>query len=99
MERRDAKYLPLAAVGLAQGAYKYYVEPQITAERAWLGLGAAILAYEIACPQDHLLSQGVDRAIEKHPVATRLAIGITALHLANALPRQLDPFYQLTKNK
>lgn len=66
----------------------------LTARRGWLGLAAGILAYEVTCPDGELLSEGVDRALEKHPVATMLAIGVTALHLANLLPEQIDPFHQ-----
>ena len=69
----------------------------LTARRAWLGVGTLVLAYEIACPDGELMSEGVDRAIEKHPVLTILAIGATALHLANLLPESIDPFHQSLK--
>lgn len=67
-----------------------------TAGFMWgLILGQVVL-WELSCCEGQLLSQGVDRAIVKHPVATRLAIAVTALHLANVLdhPRLtvFDPY-------
>lgn len=73
------------------------MENPLTARRAWAGLAAGVVAYEIACPNGELMSEGVDRALEKHPVLTMLAIGATALHLANLLPEQIDPFHQTLK--
>lgn len=66
----------------------------LTARRAWLGIAAGVLAYEVVCPEGELLSEGVDRALEKHRLATLMAIGVTALHLANLLPEQIDPFHR-----
>lgn len=70
---------------------------EITAGRAWAGIGAAVLAYELLAPEGQLLSEGVDRALERHPILVRAAIGATALHLLNLLPEKIDPFHQLTK--
>jgi hypothetical protein len=63
-----------------------------TAEIAWLALGAAVLAWELSAPENHLLSEGADRALKRAPILTRAAIAITALHLANALPPRIDPY-------
>lgn len=82
----------LAALGAAEGIWTYYVKPELTAKRAWVAMGLGILAYEMTCPQGELLSEGVDRALEKHPVLTASAIGVTALHLMNALPESIDPY-------
>jgi hypothetical protein len=85
----------LAAAGALGGAWKYYVRPEITAPRAWAVMAAGIVAYELAAPPGELLSEGVDRALEKSPLAkaaTLVLIGATALHLANALPDAIDPF-------
>lgn len=68
----------------------------LSAKNGWLALGAGVLAYEILCPEGELLSEGVDRALERHPTLTRLAIGATALHLLNMLPEQYDPFHRLS---
>lgn len=92
----DGEALKLGLVGLSLGLYKEFIEPQITAERAWAGLIGGIALYEAIAPKNHLLSEGVDRMIEKHPIATRAVIGYTALHLANALPKQLDLFHKFT---
>ena len=64
-----------------------------TAEKAWLAMGAGIIAYEALCPKGELLSEGVDRALDKHPILTRALIGTTALHLVNMLPEAIDPFH------
>jgi hypothetical protein len=91
MEKSDAKYLPLFAVGAAQGAWRYYVRPELTAKRAWQALAAGVVAYELMCPSGELMSEGADRAIDRYPILTKTAIGLTALHLMNALPDNMDP--------
>jgi len=66
---------------------------------AWAVLGASVAAYEYFAPQDELLSQAVDRALER-PVARFLvmgAIGATALHLLNVLPERVDPLHQVAE--
>lgn len=87
----------LAAQGLVRGVFREYIEPQITAERAWAGLIGAIAVYEALAPDNHLLSEGVDRMIDKHPIATRAVIGYTSLHLMNLLPKKLDLFHHTTQ--
>jgi hypothetical protein len=84
----------LAAVGAAEGFYKYYLKPELTAKRAWAAIGIGVMAYEMACPPGELLSEGADRLIRTRPNLTRAAIGVTALHLANAIPERIDPFTQ-----
>lgn len=83
----------LAGIGAVTGVFKYYVQPELTAARAWAVLGASVALYEVLCPKDEMLSHGVDKALEKHPVAVTAAIGYTALHLANLLPTELDLFH------
>lgn len=39
-----------------------------------------------------MLSEGVDRGLESHRWATAAAIGVTAMHLLNVLPQNVDPF-------
>lgn len=84
----------LAGIGLAEGVFKYYVRPELSARRAWTALGIGVLAYELACPEGELLSEGVDKALDKHPVLTTLLIGVTALHLLNKIPEKVDPYHQ-----
>lgn len=95
MEKNE--YLPLAALGAAQGAWKYYVRPEITARRAWLGLGALILAYELAAPEGELLSESVDRGLQSHKMLVVGSVCLTAAHLLNVLPNKIDPFHQIIK--
>lgn len=65
---------------------------KLTAEKAWGVLVAAIAVYEFIAPEDHLLSNAVDRWLEKHPVLTSYAVLSTALHLLNVMPQRVDPF-------
>jgi hypothetical protein len=67
----------------------------ITGERAWLILGVAIFVYEVAAPPDQLLSEAVDRWLDRHPWPTRLVVIATAAHLLNLLPTRVDPFYHV----
>lgn len=69
--------------------------PQITAKNSWLALGAGVLAYELVCPSGELLSEGIDRAIDKYPKAVPFAIGYTALHLMNMLPKEVDAYHHI----
>lgn len=64
---------------------------------AWLALGIGIITYEIHAPEGQLMSEAVDRALERSAVSkaiTLAAIGCTALHLANLLPERIDIFKQ-----
>lgn len=94
VERETAEAYALAAIGAVEGVYKYYVKPELTAKRGWLAIAGLVTAYEIACPPGELLSEGVDRGIEQRPLLTKLAIGVTALHLMNAIPERYDPFHR-----
>lgn len=66
-----------------------------TAENPWAVLLAAVIAWEVLAPPGQLLSEGVDRALQRQSALTRAAITVTALHLANLLPRRVDPFTHL----
>ena len=68
-------------------------------EAAWISLGVGVVAYEAFCGDGELMSEQVDRWIDEHPIATRVAIGTVALHLANLLPNQIDPIHNLSKVK
>lgn len=63
------------------------------------GMIAGIAAYDVLCPPGETISEGFDRLIERFPITTYTAIGVTALHLANVLPPKLDPLHQLTALK
>lgn len=63
-------------------------------EKAWIGLGVYVAAYDALSPNGETLSEGMDRALE-HPTWRYMAIGATALtaaHLLNLLPERADPF-------
>lgn len=64
---------------------------------AWAGLAAGVLVYDVLCPLGETLSEGADRALERRPLLTVALIGTTALHLANLLPEQIDPFHHFVK--
>lgn len=66
-----------------------------TADRAWLGLAAAILAYEAAAPRGELLSEGVDRYKSRRPVTTTAAVRYLACHLLNLIPPRFDPLTRI----
>lgn len=95
MKYETVETYALAAVGAVLGGWKY--GPQTLAAKAWTLMGAGILAYELACPNGETLSEGVDRALENHKLVTSVAIGVTALHLANVLPPRVDPYSQTLK--
>jgi len=97
MEKADVRVLPLAAYGFAAGVNRYYLKPQLTARRGWLAIAALITAYELAAPEGELLSEGADRALKTHKAAVIGSVCLTAAHLLNILPEQLDPFHQSLK--
>lgn len=91
-DREFYQALPYAATGLATGVWRYY-KPELM-----LGaLTASTIAYDLLCAPGGTVSEAVDGIIEKHPIATRVAIGTVALHLANAIPEQLDPISRAFK--
>jgi hypothetical protein len=63
----------------------------LSAKQAWGLLAAGVLAYEVACKEGELLSEGVDDWVTAKPVLTRAVIAMLALHLGNAVPSRLDP--------
>lgn len=70
---------------------------------AWCVTAAGIAAYEFLAPQSELMSQAVDRGLEKHPVLVTAAIGLTALHLVNVLDhpwlRWMDPYQSVARSR
>ena len=64
----------------------------LSAKRMWAAIGIAVAYHELSCKDGELLSEGVDRALEKHPVLTYSLITITAAHLLNQLPPKADPY-------
>lgn len=88
MNRESLTAYGLATAGAVQGLARY-CRPNAAA-LAW----GAILAYEMVAPPGELLSEGADRSLSRYPILTRVAIGVTALHLANLLPEKYDPLHR-----
>ncbi|AXQ63211.1 hypothetical protein I5G72_gp64 [Mycobacterium phage Collard] len=65
------------------------------ADRAWVGLAAAVVAYEVGAPRGELLSQGVDRYLTRRPWLTRGVVCYLAAHLLNVIPDRVDPLARL----
>ncbi len=67
------------------------------ADKAWLALGAAVMAYELAAALKRweLLSEAADRYRRHHPIATHAGVVYLAGHLLRRWPRRLDPLHQL----
>jgi hypothetical protein len=63
----------------------------MNAKQAWGVLAAGVLAYELACNEGELLSEGVDDWMATKPILTRAVIAALALHLGNAVPTRFDP--------
>jgi hypothetical protein len=69
------------------------MSPEKSGTVGWCLLGAGVAAWDYLMPET--LSGAVDRALES-PRGRYLAIGavaVTAAHLLNILPKQVDPFY------
>jgi hypothetical protein len=63
----------------------------VNAKQAWGVIAAGVLAYELACKEGELLSEGVDEWVTAKPILTRTVIAALALHLGNAVPPRFDP--------
>lgn len=64
---------------------------------SWAVLGGVVLALEM---REETLSNACARFRESSPVnraITTAAIGVTALHLLDMIPRQIDPIDRLTE--
>ncbi len=62
------------------------------ADRAWLALAVGVAAYEVLAREGEMLSHSYDRWLINHPVLTWSATIVTAAHLLNLLPSQMDPY-------
>lgn len=67
----------------------------IRGEHAWIALGLYVIAYDAIANEGELLSEVVDRFIEKHPAATRVIVIGVAAHLMNLIPPQVDPLHKM----
>lgn len=67
----------------------------LTAKNGWKTVLAVVIAYEAICAEEELLSRGMDRLLNDHPVWPRMAVLAVALHLVNWLPEPVDPLFLL----
>lgn len=69
------------------------------ADRAWLGIAAAVLAYEAAASRRRhdweLLSEAADRYRDRHPILVHGVVLYLAAHLTRRIPQSLDPLHLL----
>lgn len=114
MDRETAEAYALGFVGAVQGVSRYYVKPEVekAIERTtvpenglygWGLIAAGVVAYDYLAIRDgkETLSHAFHRGME-HPVMKFMcigALGATALHLANVLPRKYDLFYGFKEDK
>jgi len=63
------------------------------ADRGWVVLGVYVVGHNFlaAGRGDEMLSQAVDRYLERRPALTYVVVGAVALHLLNRLPPVIDP--------
>lgn len=61
----------------------------------WAAVVSVIAAYELVAPEGQLLSEGIDRALIRWPIATRITVAVVALHLLNLIPARIDPLHRL----
>lgn len=63
------------------------------ADRGWLGLAVYVAVHNIraAGRGDEMLSEAVDRYLERQPLLTYFVVSAVALHLLNKLPPFADP--------
>lgn len=65
------------------------------ADCAWSTLAALIIAYESCSPPGELMSEGMQRYRQRHPIATDMTIIYIAAHLMRKWPRPIDPLHRL----
>lgn len=65
------------------------------ADWAWTILAALVLAYELAAKPGELLSEGMYRYKDRHPIVTSTGIVYLALHLLRLWPSTIDPLHRI----
>jgi hypothetical protein len=64
------------------------------ADKAWLVLAAGILAWDIVCEDDEMLTEASRRYAKAHPVVAHAVVASVALHLTDLVrPRWADPIH------
>ena len=64
----------------------------LSAEQMWVLIWGLVVYHELFCPPGQLLSEGVDRAIEKHPKLVYSFTEVKVAHVLNRLPTKADPY-------
>lgn len=67
---------------------------KVRGEHAWIALALFVIGYDAVATDGELLSEAVDRFIEKRPGITRLIVAIVAAHLLNLIPDRFDPMHR-----
>jgi hypothetical protein len=64
------------------------------AHRALAAVATAVIVYNVAiAPDGETISEGVDELLTTHPVLTRAAVALLAMHVANLIAQQADPVH------
>lgn len=62
-------------------------------DRAWIVLGGYVVAWDMLCPDDEMLSEASWRYAQHHRVLAYSVVASVALHLTNLLPKWVDPIH------
>lgn len=66
-------------------------------DKAWLTLAAGVVAWDVLCPRDEMLSEASARYRAAQPVVWPLVICYTAGHLMHIWPREADLFTRIAE--
>ena len=64
-------------------------------DKAWIALGIGVLAWDMVCPDDEMLSEASRRYAKSHRIAARAVVASVALHLIDLLPPWVDPIHRI----
>lgn len=67
------------------------------ADRAWVALAAGVVAWDVLCGDDEMLSQASRRYTEARPVLWSAAVIYVAGHLLHRWPERYDPLSGLAR--
>jgi len=65
----------------------------------WAAIAAVVIYHEMFCPPGELLSEEVDRQLDKRPIFTYSFTFVTVCHLLNWLPPSIDPYRAIGRYK
>lgn len=60
------------------------------ADRAWLVLGAGVIAWDVACPRGEMLSEASSRYARAQPLLWKSGVIYIAGHLMHVWPEKVD---------